>query len=481
MVHWQKTLGAQGEDALNDMVKDANNNFYVVGSTQTAGSQTMDILVSKFSETGIEIWSKTIGESGDDHGIAIELVNDELFVLASSTSSTGIFTGNLGREDIHLIRLNTSGNLLGSTHFGGNFADIPTDLSKTANGDLLIAAHSKSTEGFFDVNKGQNDMWIVQVNRLGDLIWKRNYGGTDEDFSTKVQELPNGEIVFSGHSASFDGDITLNYGDFDLSLFKLASSGAILWEQNYGGQQSEISIDLLINEEGHIFMAGNTQSLSFDVSKNAGFSDAWVLEINASNGEIIWEATHGSEFSDYTTSLKMGANNQLYLMGTTNAPMFHGEQSNGNDDVWLAQVNSPESIDHLALFGGDEFESVSNFCVNSDGSILMIGTSNSQNDLFSTNKGKSDGWITKLKLNTQHSNSNEAVSAHPNPTSGMVYLNHLQTSDQIIVYNAMGQIVESFQATAFTQVLDLRNVTSGVYFVKVNRGSGSELIRVVRD
>lgn len=481
MVHWQKSLGAQGEDALNDMVKDSDNNFYVVGSTQTAGSQTVDILISKFSASGIEIWSKTIGESGDDRGIAIELINNQPFVLASSTSSTGIFAGNHGREDIYLIRLNASGNLLGSSHYGGNFADIPTDLSKTASGDLLIAAHSKSTEGFFDINKGQNDMWIVRVNDHGDLIWKRNYGGMDEDFSTNVHELPNGEIVFSGHSASFDGDISVNYGDFDLSLFKLTSNGAILWERNYGGQQSEISIDLLINEEGHIFMAGNTQSLSFDVSKNAGFSDAWVLEINALNGAILWEATHGSEFSDYATSLKMGANNQLYLMGTTNAPMFHGEQSNGNEDAWLAHVNSPESINHLALFGGDGFESVCNFCVNSDGSILMIGTSNSQNDLFSTNKGKSDGWISKLELNTQNSNLVEAVSAHPNPTSGMVYLNHLQTSDEIIVYNSMGQIVESFQATAFTQVLDLRNVTSGVYLVKVNRGSGTELIRVVKE
>lgn len=480
-MHWQKSLGAQGEDELSDMVQDADNNFYVIGSTQTTGSQSMDLLISKFSENGNEIWSQTIGESGDDRGVAIELINDELFILASSTSTSGIFAGNLGREDIHLIRMNTSGVLLGTSHFGGNFADIPTDISKTANGDLLIAAHSKSTDGFFDANRGQNDMWIVRVNLLGELIWKQNYGGLDEDFSMKVHELPNGEIVFSGHSSSFDGDITLNYGDFDLSLFKLSSDGSILWEQNYGGQQSEIGIDLLINSKGVIFMAGNTQSVSYDVSKNAGFSDAWILQINPVNGEIVWEATHGSEFSDYATALKMDANNQLYLMGTTNAPMFHGEQSNGNEDAWLAKVNSPETIEHLALFGGEGFESVSNFCINSDGSILLIGTSNSQSDLFSTNKGKSDGWIAKLELDTQNSITNELVSAHPNPTNGTVYLNHLHASDEIVVYNSMGQVVvDAFQATAFSEILDLSNVNSGVYLVKVNRDSGSELIRVVR-
>lgn len=481
-MHWQKTIGAQGQDVLNDMVKDEAGNFYTVGSTQTIGSQTMDVLVTKFSAAGNEIWSETIGEAGDDRGIAIEFMNDQVYVIASSTSSTGLFSENSGREDMHLIQLNTNGNVVKSTHFGGNFSDIPTDLTKTHTGDLLMVGYSQSTEGFFDSNRGQYDMWVVRVDHAGNLIWKQNYGGSDEDFSSKIDELPNGEIVFSGHSSSFDVDMGVNYGDFDLSLFKLTANGAVLWEQNYGGLQAERAIDLLIQDETRIVLAGNTLSMSYDISKNAGFSDAWVIEVDPLNGIILWEETHGSAWGDYASALSIDDNNQLYLMGTTNASYFHNEQSAGNEDAWLAKINSPESIDHIALVGGSGFEAISNFCMNADGSILIVGSSNSQNDLFSSNHGLSDGWIAQLKLNGSNASLIEAVSAHPNPTNGIVYLNNLTDSDEIVVYNSAGQIViDSFQATAFSQTLDLAHLQSGVYLVKIQRASGSELIRLVRN
>ncbi len=481
-VYWQKSVGAQGEDVLNDMVKDDDDNFYVVGSTQTAGSQSMDILVSKYSNGGRELWTRTIGELGDDRGVAVEFQNNTLYVLASSTSKTGIFSANVGREDLYLIQMNPSGTITSNTHFGGNKADLPTDLAIAANGDVLISLHSTSTEGDFDLNKGQSDMWVMRTAAHGDLLWKYNYGGSDEDFTTKIAELPTGEIVFSGHSSSFDGDMMLNYGDFDLSLFKLNANGAILWEQNYGGLQAEISVDLLIDESEHIFLTGNTQSLSFDISKNAGFSDAWVLEIDPANGSILWEETHGSEYSDYASALSLNEAGELFLVGTTNAPVFYGEVSAGNKDTWLARIDSPESIEHLTLFGGEGYESISKFSLEADGSMIVVGSSNSQENLFSDNNGMSDGWLFRFDTKAFNNHSEDAVSAHPNPSTGIVYLNHLSTKDEVVVIDLSGNIViEAFVPTAFSKVLDLTHVSPGVYLVQIQRAEGSELIRLVKN
>jgi hypothetical protein len=480
-VHWQKSIGMQGEDVLNSMIGDDEGNIYFVGSTQTSGSQTMDILVSKYSPEGLEIWTKILGASGDDQGIDIELLDNTLFVLSSSNSSTGSFSANSGREDIILLRLDLDGNLEGMSRFGGNYADIPTDIAQTDNGELLISAHSESTGGFLDSNKGQFDIWVLRLDNTGSLIWKRNYGGSDDDFSTKIQELSNGEIVLLGHSSSYDGDMMLNYGDLDLSLFKLNPTGEIVWEQNYGGLQEEVAVDLLIGNQEEIFLSGNTLSLSYDISKNAGFSDAWVIEVDPSNGGILWEETHGSEFGDYAAALSMDESGELYLMGTTNADNFRGEQSSGSLDVWIASVNAPNSIDHLALYGGDGFESINDFSVHADGTFLMIGGSNSTTNLFSGNNGNADGWAMKAELNDPNENSVDAVSAHPNPTSGMVYLNNLSDSDKVVVYTTTGQIVHSFEAQSFSENLDLTNVSSGVYLVKIERSSGSELIRLIRD
>lgn len=481
-MHWQQSFGFQGEDVLSDMVKDDQNNFYVVGSTQTSGSQSMDIFVAKYATGGYELWSKVIGESGDDRGVAIQIHNNTVYVLASSTSTTGIFSNNVGREDVYLIQLNTAGSILSSSHFGGNLGDLPTDMAIASNGDVLISLNSKSIEGDFNMNRGQSDMWVVRTTAQGDLIWKQNYGGSDEDFTTKIATLPNGEIAFTGHSSSYDGDMALNYGDFDLSLFKLSANGQILWEQNYGGLQAEISADLAIDGNARIFIAGNTQSLSFDISKNAGFSDAWVLEIDAYNGSILWEETHGTEYSEYASALAFDANNELYLTGTTNAPLFYGQPSAGNSDVWLAKVESPESIEHLALFGGNDFENISAFSLEADGSIISVGTSNSTDNLFSDNKGMSDGWLYRFDLKSSSSAFSQSVSAHPNPSNGMVYLNNLVATDEIVVYSASGQLVKSaFVPTSVSEVLDLTDVSPGMYLVHIQRSNGLELIRLVRE
>ncbi len=370
---------------------------------------------------------------------------------------------------------------MNQTHFGGNFADIPTDLTKTANGDLLISAQSQSNTGFFDVNKGQTDIWVFRVTTAGELLWKKNYGGTEEDYSARIAELPNGEIVVLGHSSSYDGDVGVNYGDFDLSLFKLSSQGSIIWERNYGGVLNDLGVDLLVDDAAQLYVAGSTLSSSLDIGKNAGFSDAWLLKINSVNGSILWEETHGGVESDHASCLSFDADKNVYLMGTTVAASFEGEASNGLQNVWLARVDEPNSIEHIGLFGGNGSESVQSFSIENDGSIIVLGSSSSTSGLVAGNNGKSDGWLVNFKRSS-FEDSPLSISVHPNPTSGDLYLNNLETSDLISVVNAMGQpVVEPFEVIGFSEQLDVSALRSGVYFLHISRGEQREIIRFVRN
>ncbi len=480
-VLWKQTVGGAGDDQFNGMVKDADGNVYVVGSIQSPKQAFMSAVVTKYTNGGVERWSKTFGEFGDSRGIAIEMVDDHLFVLLSSNARSGQLSQNDGREDIYLLQLTLLGELVNQTHFGGNYADIPTDLTKTANGDLLISAQSQSNSGFFDVNKGQTDMWIFRVNTSGELLWKQNYGGSEEDYSARIAELPSGEILLLGHSSSYDGDVGVNYGDFDLSLFKLSSAGAVVWERNYGGLLNDFGVDLLVDEAAQVYVAGSTLSNSLDIGKNAGFSDAWLLKINSLNGTIVWEETHGSMESDHASFLAMDANMDIYLMGTTTAVSFEGEQSNGTQNVWLARVNAQNSLDHIALFGGNGFETVQAFSIEEDGSFIVLGSSTSTDGLMAAKQGKSDGVLVNFKRSLA-SDSPLSVVLHPNPTSGVVYLNNLQTTDVLSVVNAMGQsLVEPFSASGFSEQLDLTELVSGVYLLHISRGTSTEVIRFVRN
>lgn len=480
-VLWKQSVGGAGDDQLNGMVKDADGHVYVVGSIQSPEQAFMSAIVTKYTNGGVERWSKTFGEFGDSRGIAIEIIDDQLFVLLSANARSGQLSQNFGREDIHLLKLSLSGDILNESHFGGNFADIPTDLSKTANGDLLISAQSQSISGFFDVNKGQTDMWVFRVNTDGELLWKNNYGGTEEDYSARIAELPNGEIILLGHSSSYDGDVGVNYGDFDISLFKLSSVGAIIWERNYGGSLDDLGVDLLVDDASQLYVAGSTLSTSLDIGKNAGFSDAWLLKINSLNGFIMWEETHGGMESDQASCLSFDADKNVYLMGTTIATSFEGDASNGFQNVWLARVDEPNSLEHLGLFGGNGSESVHAFSMENDGSLLILGSSSSTSGLVAGNNGKNDGWLVNFKRSS-FEDSPLSISVHPNPTSGDLYLNNLEITDLVSVVNTMGQpAVEPFEASGFSAQLDLSALPSGVYLLQISRGEQREIIRVVRN
>lgn len=64
------------------------------------------------------------------------------------------------------------------------------------------------------------------------------------------------------------------------------------------------------------------------------------------------------------------------------------------------------------------------------------------------------------------------VSVYPNPTSETITIEGIEV-DNVMVYNSLGQLVETLEAT---QTIDVRNYTSGIYMMLIN---GNENVRFV--
>jgi len=64
------------------------------------------------------------------------------------------------------------------------------------------------------------------------------------------------------------------------------------------------------------------------------------------------------------------------------------------------------------------------------------------------------------------------ISFYPNPSSGMVYLKHPK-GENLSVFNMIGQEVykTKLDTSLDIQKLDLSNLRSGVYFVRINEGN----------
>ena len=84
---------------------------------------------------------------------------------------------------------------------------------------------------------------------------------------------------------------------FILNVFLTQAQVSIEWERNYGGSSQEEANCIKETNDGGYLVIGSTGSVDGDVGGTNGFSDFWILKINAFGG-IEWEQNYGGNLSD---------------------------------------------------------------------------------------------------------------------------------------------------------------------------------------
>src|SRR5690349_8228869 len=67
------------------------------------------------------------------------------------------------------------------------------------------------------------------------LQWQKCIGGSEKDEIHTMVLTTDGGLIMAGLSYSSNGDVGNNYGMSDVLIVKTDLSGNILWRRNYGG------------------------------------------------------------------------------------------------------------------------------------------------------------------------------------------------------------------------------------------------------
>lgn len=482
---WYESFGGEGNDIVEEVITDNDNNVYILGTIELAdqdGLLQRDLFVAKYTLGGLQEWKYELNGERNDQGISMKLnPNGNIHVLVSSDSKTGYFSQNKGYEDLYLFNLDNDGELISHRQFGGEFIDLASSILLTNDGHLLISGHSRSTTGSHINNRGQLDFWVIKTDIFGNVIWERTYGGSDEDYTVDLMELSDGNYMLLGHSTSIDYDIPDNYGDLDISLMKLDQNGNIIWQESYGGLYNDIASDMIELDNGNIMIGGSTFSSNIDVSFNNGNSDGWILEVDQA-GDIVWENTYGAEGNDYIQSLEL-ENGVVKVLGNSFSETIQDKVNNGAEDIWFFKLAPDHSISTQHLIGGNSFENASSFILLSDNELLITGRSNS-GDAFGNGTGNDyDGFIAKIRLGEFNEiTAQNKLSVHPNPSNGIFYLNNLTGDVQLTLFNSMGQkipLAQPFDRVS-TYVINLEGHDSGVYLLEVIEDGQKEISRLIK-
>ncbi len=342
-------------------------------------------------------WEMNYGGSSADELKAIQATPDGGYLLGGhSSSNNGDISGNNGGTDVWIVKIDENGVIEWEKNYGGSAFDALTDISSTNDGGFLLGCYSQSSDGDVGGNNGDEDYWLVKIDALGNIQWEKNYGGSDFDKLHVIESTNDGGYVLGGFSYSLDGDVQSgNYGNNDYWLVKIDAFGNVQWEQHYGGSNTDLLNDVKQTSDGGYILAGTARSIDFDVNNNHSVQEFWIVKTDAL-GNLQWEKSFGGTGSDELEAILLTVDGGFLLGGYTfSSPSGDVLDNYGNHDYWLVKTDALGNIEWSQNYGGTNWEQLTTLKPSADGGYLLGGYSTSNNIDVSDNYGSRDYWIVK--------------------------------------------------------------------------------------
>lgn len=246
----------------------------------TGNHGSSDIMIIKLDASGNKQWAKVFGGTANDLCGRLTATADGGYALCGySTSANGDISSNKGSYDYLLMKLDASGNKVWDKTYGGSDTEYARDLKVTTDGGFILTGYTQSTDGDVSNNHGNTDIWVVKTDAAGNKQWTKTIGGSQQDYSYCLTATPDGGSIIGGYSYSADGDLTSNRGAVDLVAIKINAAGNSQMIKTYGGSKDDEPMAIIPFTTGRYVLAGFSASSDGNVGSNHGDYDAWILNL----------------------------------------------------------------------------------------------------------------------------------------------------------------------------------------------------------
>ena len=402
--------------------------YIIGGRTQSGvgGDKTQpswgsdDIWVVKTDANGIKEWDRRFGGTGYEELYGLITTAGGAYVLAGMSGSD--ISGDKSQNnfginyDYWIIKIDSLGNKVWDQAYGGDQDDRCNYISPTQDGGFILVGWTSSPVSGNKTTAlvGGADYWIIKTDSLGNIQWQKDYGGTESDFGTCIKQTADGGYIVAGYSQSgVSGDKTQpkKSGGFayDYWILRLDSTGAKLWDKDFGGTYSNECTAVMVNPDGTFLLFGNSKSgVSGDKTTpnyDATFSspDIWVLKID-SMGIKLWDKSYGNTLEEEAETISFAADgNYLFAADSYSPP--GGDISVGNlgtESWWIAKMDTAGTILWEKSLNADHAEYCNVYDAGSDCYIVGGGDNGGIiNDRTEDSRGGYDYWLIKLCDTTQ--------------------------------------------------------------------------------
>ncbi len=339
---WIKSYGGDASD-IAYAIAESPDGYLVAGKTESFGGGNSDLWVINTDKVGNVIWEKSIGGTYYEWVEDAIYVPNEGYIILAITVSFGA-----GKNDFWLLKMNEDGDILWQKTYGGPEVEQPAKVIATDDGGYAVVG---TTNSFSD--DGNDDMWLIKLDNLGDVEWQKTYGGIDTENAYSLDETSDGGYVIGGDTFSFGA------GSFDYMIVKLNETGNVEWAKTYGGDNGDTAYDLSASYTGEYILAGKTQSFE------STSLDSWVCKLR-SDGNIEWSKVYGGDSGDMIYSV-VNEIDSFIIAG------YSYSFSTNYSDSWVVKLNGDGNILWQKIYSTPDYDSIYEIIPTLDGGYISTG------------------------------------------------------------------------------------------------------------
>jgi hypothetical protein len=491
-IEWEFTAGGSGDDSGRKLLL-TDGGVIVIGTSSSSDFDMIenqggkDAVIFKMDQEGNTLWQHTYGGSDNDVIYDIEETPDQGFIAVGySSSNNGDLAENNGMKDYWIFKVDSQGALQWTKTYGGANDDVACSVYVTQDEGFVVAGDSRSGDGDVSANYGNKDCWVIRLDSSGNLIWEKNYGGSQHDKTTSIIQIADeGYILLSG-TESEDFDVSENYSfeGEDIWVVRIDNDGIIVWEKNFGGSSEDSPEDMLKIDDQNYLICGRTSSLNYDIDDPNGSNDGWVFQINDEAG-LVWSNSLGGTDWDRVVSITHAAEDDGFIFaGYSRSSDGDVGENYGEYDVWVGKLSNNGELVWEQNYGGTGYDSAESIVQSEDGHLLFTGVTSSSNIDIEQNNGSDDFWVVCLESTIVGLDGLDELldlNFFPNPAHDQItiFLSESKAIVQCDIVNASGQIVRKVQLTRQNTVLDISDLAPGIYSLRVLSGTSASVHKIV--
>lgn len=249
------------------------------------------------------------------------------------------------------------------------------DIALTDDGHVLIVGASFHSQTATTLG----DVLVAKLSMDGEILWENTYGGDAHDQGLYLEKTVDGGYLIFGETES------MGAGGRDLYLLQIDAQGVLVWEQTFGGAETEWAKDMIPLADGGFLLLGETNSYNQDF-------DVYLVRLNA-DGTEAWSTTLDTGLNESGTAVLEAPNGDLLVLAVIS---YSGGSSGMYRDSRLYRLNSAGDVLWSTLYRGDDKQAGDAMAWTTDGDIVIAGLS----ELLSYSTALFDYWLARVDAET---------------------------------------------------------------------------------